>query len=40
MGECEIYKEKQDMSEEMGKIDEWDIEKFGTLDTSEIQWLS
>ena len=35
MGECEIYKEERDVSEEMRKIDECDMEKFGTLDGSE-----
>ena len=34
-GECEIYKEERDVSKEMRKIDERDMEKFGTLDCSE-----
>ena len=32
--ECEIYKEERDALE-MRKIDECDMEKFGTLDSSE-----
>ena len=35
MGECEIYKEERDVLEEMRKIDEGGMEKFGTLDGSE-----
>ena len=35
MGECETYKEERDVLEEMRKIDGCDIEKFGTLDSSE-----
>ena len=35
MGECEIYKEERDALEEMRKIDDCDMEKFGTLDSSE-----
>ena len=35
MGECEIYKEEWDVLEEMRKVDECDMEKFGTLDDSE-----
>ena len=31
VGECEIYKGERDVLE-MTKIDECDIEKFGTLD--------
>ena len=34
VGECEIYKEERDVLE-MRKIDECDMEKFGTLDSSE-----
>ena len=34
MGECEIYKEERDVLE-MRKVDECDMEKFGTLDSSE-----
>ena len=34
VGECEIYKEERDILE-MRKIDECDMEKFGTLDSSE-----
>ena len=30
-----MYKEERDVLEEMGKIDECDMEKFGTLDISE-----
>ena len=33
--ECERYKEEQDVLEEMRKIDECDMKKFGTLDSSE-----
>ena len=33
MGEREIYKEDGDVLGEMMKIDECDMEKFGTLDT-------
>ena len=36
MGECDIYKEERDVLEaETSKIDECDMEKFGTLDSSE-----
>ena len=32
VGGCEIYKEERDVLDgEMGKIDECDMEKFGTL---------
>ena len=34
MGECEIYKEERDVLE-MRKIDDCDMEKFGTLESSE-----
>ena len=34
MGECEIYAEERDVLE-MRKIDRCDMEKFGTLDSSE-----
>ena len=32
VGECEIYKEGRDVLEGMTKIDECDMETFGTLD--------
>ena len=35
VGECEIYKEERDVLEKMRKIDECDMEKFGTLHSSE-----
>ena len=35
VGECEMYKEERDVLEEMSKIDECNMEKFGTLDSSE-----
>ena len=35
MGEWEIYKEERDVLAEMRKTDECDMEKFGTLDSSE-----
>ena len=36
VGECEIYKEERDVLEEMRKMDECGMEKFGTLvDSSE-----
>ena len=36
MGICEIYKEERDVLEgEMRKINECDMEKYGTLDSSE-----
>ena len=36
VGECETYKKDRDVLEkEMRKIDECDMEKFGTLDSSE-----
>ena len=36
VGYCEIYKEERDvLKEEMRKIDECGMEKFGTLDSSE-----
>ena len=36
VGECELYKEERDvMEEEMRKIEERDMEKFGTLDSRE-----
>ena len=35
VGECEIYKEERDVLQEMRKIDECDMETFGTLDGSE-----
>ena len=35
VGECEMYKQERDVLREMGKIDERDTEKFGTLDSSE-----
>ena len=31
VGECEIYKEERDVLEEMRKMDECGMEKFGTL---------
>ena len=35
VGECEIYKEERELlEEEMRKIDECGMEKFGTLDSS------
>ena len=34
VGKCEIYKEERDVLEEMRKIDECGMEKFGTLDGS------
>ena len=33
--ECEIHKEERDVLEETRRIDECDMEKFGTLDSSE-----
>ena len=33
VGECEVYKEGRDVLEEMRKIGECDMEKFGTLDS-------
>ena len=35
VGECEIHKEERDALEHMSKIDERDMEKFGTLDISD-----
>ena len=35
VGECEICKEERDVLEEMRKINECDVEKFGTLDSRE-----
>ena len=35
VGECELYKEERDALDEMRKIDNCDIEKFGTLHSSE-----
>ena len=35
MGECEILKEERDVVEEIRKIDECDMDKFGTLHSSE-----
>ena len=35
VGECEMYKKERDMLEEMRKVDECDMEEFGTLDSSE-----
>ena len=35
MGECEIYNVVRNVLEEMRKIDECGMEKFGTLDSSE-----
>ena len=32
VGECELYKEERDVLEEMRKINECDMEKFGILD--------
>ena len=34
VGECEIHKEERDVLEEMRKIDEFEMENFGTLDSS------
>ena len=31
VGECETYKEERDVLDEMRKIDECGMEKFGTL---------
>ena len=31
VGKCEIYKEERDALEEMRKLDECDMEEFGTL---------
>ena len=37
VGECDTYKEERDVLEgEMRKMDECDVDKFGTLDSSEI----
>ena len=38
--QCEICKEERDLLEEMRKIDDCDMEKFGTLDSSEKTILS
>ena len=36
VGECEIYKEERDaLEEEMGKLDECDMEEFGRLESGE-----
>ena len=35
MGEFEVYEEGRDVLEEMRKIDECDMEKFVTLESSE-----
>ena len=35
MRECEKYKEERDVLQQMRKIDECDMEKFGTLDSGE-----
>ena len=35
MRECEKYKEERDVLQQMRKIDECDMENFGTLDSSE-----
>ena len=35
MRECEKYKGERDVLEEMGKIDEWDMEQCSTLNSSE-----
>ena len=35
VGACDMYKEELDVLEEMRKIDECGMEKFGTLDSSE-----
>ena len=36
VGECEIYKEERDvLEEEMGKLNERDMEEFGRLESSE-----
>ena len=36
VGECEIYKEEQDaLEEEMSKLDVWDMEECGRLESSE-----
>ena len=35
LGECETYKEERDVLEEMRKLDEGGMDKFGTLDSSE-----
>ena len=36
VGGCGMYKEGRDVVEEkMGEIDEYDMEEFGTLDSSE-----
>ena len=35
VGECEIYKEERDLLQGMREIDQCDMEKFGTLDSSE-----
>ena len=35
VGECEVHTEERDVLEEMRKTDECDMEKFGTLDSTE-----
>ena len=36
VGECEIYKEEQDvLQENMRGLDEYDMEEFDTLDSSD-----
>ena len=35
VAECELHNEEQDVLEEMRKIDGYDMENFGTLDSSE-----
>ena len=35
VGECQLYREVRDVLEETRKIDQCDMEKFGTLDGSE-----
>ena len=35
LGECELFKEERNVQEEMKKIGECNMEKFGTLDGSE-----
>ena len=40
VGECEMYTEERDVLEAKMKIDEYDMEKFGSLDFSERRSLS
>ena len=39
-GECEVHKEERDALEEVRKVEECDMDKFGAVDSSDKRSLS